>query len=680
MSWYVGVDVGGTFTDFYTFDDATGESFVHKTPSTPDNPARAIVTGLQDLCAARGIAVAAVARLAHGTTVATNALLQRRGGKVALITTQGFRDLIEIGRQIRPHMYDLQVDHPQPLVPREWRVEVAERVTADGGVRQPLGERDLAAAVAAIKAMDAEATAVCLLFAFVNPDHERRLGAALAEAMPERYVSLSSEVQPEFREYERLSTTVLNAYLQPVMARYIGDLERQIQAIAPAVNIGINQSSGGLMSIERARQFPIRTALSGPAAGAIGAIHVARLAGRPDVITLDMGGTSADICLIRDHATGTGFDRSVGGFPVRMPMMDINTIGAGGGSIAWFDRDGLMKVGPISAGAAPGPACYGGGGTQATVTDANLVLGRLSPRGLLGGRMTLDRAAAAAAHTPLAARLGFTVERTAHGLLSIVVSNMVRAIRTVSVERGHDPRRFSLMPFGGAGALHATDVARTLGIAEILVPPAPGILCAQGLVVSDLKEDFVRTARTALDDRERPLMLAKLADLRADAAHWFGVERVEPADRTTAVTFDMRYVGQNFELAVDIGTADPLPDAAALRRLFFAAHERSYGFFNEHDPVEIINYRLVARGRLRRPEAPRHEPATGEPVPLERRLVWFDADAPVDTPVYDRAQLAPGHRITGPAVIEQLDATTLVYPRDRMTVDPVLNLLIETQP
>jgi N-methylhydantoinase A len=680
MSWYVGVDVGGTFTDFHGFDDATGESVVHKTPSTPDNPARAIVTGLAELTRARGIGVAAVARLAHGTTVATNALLQRRGGTVALITTAGFRDLLEIGRQVRPHMYDLQEDHPQPLVPREWRFEVAERVMADGGVRQALSARELARVIDAVKATNADSVAVCLLFAFVNPEHERRLGAALAEALPERYVSLSSEVQPEFREYERLSTTVLNAYLQPVMARYIGDLERQVRARAPHINIGINQSSGGLMSTERARRYPIRTALSGPAAGAIGAIHVARLAERPNVITLDMGGTSADICLIRDYATGTGFDRSVGGFPVRMPMMDINTIGAGGGSIAWFDRDGLMKVGPISAGAAPGPACYGAGGNQATVTDANLVLGRLSPRGLLGGQMKLDRAAAVAAHAPLAARLGFTVERTAHGLISIVVSNMVRAIRAVSVERGHDPRRFSLMPFGGAGALHATDVARTLGIGEIVVPPAPGILCAQGLVVSDLKEDFVRTQRTALDDRARPQVQALLDALGADAARWFATEGVEPARRAVGVTFDMRYVGQNFELPVGLGTADPLPDAAALKQLFFAVHERSYGFFNPDDPVEIVNYRLTARGRLRQPDPPRHAPAAGAPAPLEHLPIWFDAGGPVDTPVYDRGALAPGHALAGPAVIEQLDATTLLYPGDRLTVDAVLNLVIETRP
>jgi len=307
------------------------------------------------------------------------------------------------------------------------------------------------------------------------------------------------------------------------------------------------------------------------------------------------------------------------------------------------------------------------------------VLGRLSPRGLLGGAMKLDRDAARTAHAPLAERLGFTIERTAHGLISIVVSNMVRAIRAVSVERGHDPRRFSLMPFGGAGALHATDVARTLGIGEIVVPPAPGILCAQGLVVSDLKEDFVRTRRTALDADARPHIQAMRAALGAEAERWFAAEAIAPAARAVAVSLDMRYVGQNFELAVELGTADPLPDLATLKSLFLAAHERSYGFANPTDPIEIVNYRLSARGRLRRPEAPRHAPAAGAPAPLERRPVWFDAAGAADTPVYDRGTLAPGHALAGPAVIEQLDATTLLYPGDRLTVDAALNLLIETR-
>ena len=686
MGWIVGCDVGGTFTDFYIYAQESGEFFVHKTPSTPDNPARAIVEGLKAACAARGIDPGDVLRLEHGTTVATNCLIQRRGGKVALITTRGFRDLLEIGRQIRPRMFDLQIDQPEALVPREWRIEVDERIHADGSVGRPLDPADLARAVAAVKDAGVDACAVCFLFGFRNPAHEAATGAALRAAAPGLYISLSSEVQPEFREYERLSTTVLNAYLQPVMVEYLSTLEREIAASFPRATIGINQSSGGLMSIDRARRFPVRTALSGPAAGAVGAIHTAKLAGRPDVITFDMGGTSTDVALLRDYSAGTSFERSVADFPVRLPMLDIATIGAGGGSIAWFERDGLLKVGPISAGAAPGPACYGIGGDRPTVTDANLVLGRLSARGLIGGRMPLDTARARAALAPVAERLGYGIERAAHGVLGIVVSNMVRAIRSVSVERGHDPRGFTLMPFGGAGALHAIDVARSIGIREILVPPAPGILCAQGLVVSDLKEDFVRTLRRVIDTDGAAILARELATMAAEAAAWCDGEGIAPADRRYAATLDMRYVGQNFELPVPLGSIDPdapapLPGIEALRAAFFAVHERNYGYFNPDDPIEVVNLRLGARGLIKTSTRPwREGRASGAPVPVERRAVWFTPDGPTDTPVYDRDHLRSGHSLIGPAVIEQLDATSLLYPGDRLTVDDAFNLLIETAP
>ncbi|MEA2929564.1 MAG: N-methylhydantoinase, partial [Hyphomicrobiales bacterium] len=448
MSWMIGVDVGGTFTDFFAFDDRSDRIVLHKVPSTPANPAQAVIAGLRELCARHSIDLNEITRLSHGTTVATNALIQRRGGKVALVVTDGFRDLIEIGRQIRPHVFSLQEDHPAPLVPRELRFEAPERITADGNAIRALTPDSLPALVQAIGAAKPDACAVCLLFSFLNRTHERMIRDALSEAYPDMYLSISSEVQPEFREYERLSTTVLNAYLQPVIDRYLADFQQGVSQAAPKAALGINQSSGGLMSVARARRVPIRTALSGPAAGAVGAIHMARLSGIADVISLDMGGTSADVALMRNYAAGTTFNKWIEGYPARIASLDINAVGAGGGSIAWFDRDGLMKVGPQSAGALPGPACYARGGTQATVTDANLVLGRLSPRGLLDGEMSLDAELARKAIAPLAERLGFSVERTAHGMLGIVVANMVRAIRAVSVERGHDPRAFALLPFG----------------------------------------------------------------------------------------------------------------------------------------------------------------------------------------------------------------------------------------
>jgi len=684
MAWFIGVDVGGTFTDLYAFDQVSGKEHTYKTPSTPDDPSRAILSGLDALCRNEGIAAADIGRLGHGTTVATNALIQRRGASVALVTTDGFRDLLEIGRQTRPKMYDLKADYPPPLVPRERRFEVVERVGSRGEELTALTDDAVRSVVQNVAAADVEGCAVCFLFAFLNPAHERRVGEALRAALPDVHISLSSDVQPEFREYERFSTTVQNAYLQPVVTRYMANLREGLATRAPQAAIGINQSSGGLMSVERAGDYPIRTALSGPAAGAVGAVHVGRLAGRPNVITLDMGGTSADVCLIRDHETEISNEQEVAGFPVRLPMVDINTVGAGGGSIAWFDRDGLLKVGPESAGAVPGPACYGKGGDRPTVSDANLLLGRLSPKGLLGGTMALDRAAAAAAVQPVANQLGFTVEKTAHGILGIVVANMVRAIRAISVERGHDPRDFSLMPMGGAGALHAPDVARSLGMREIVVPPSPGILCAQGLVVSDLKEDFVVSGRYPVQDDALRDVSRSIDGLVSDARAWAAAYADDAVRHSLELSFDMRYVGQNFELRVSAAIADGVgagpgaPDANALRRLFFDVHDRNYGFHNPDDAVEIVNIRLTARGELPKPRPADEEGGPADdPVAAEVRPVWFDGDAPVDSRVFDRSALHLGHTIPGPAVIDQLDATVLVFPGDTARVDGQRNLIME---
>ena len=680
MAWLIGIDVGGTFTDFYARDEESGDVRLFKHPSTPDNPEQAILDGLGAMCAEHGIATADIARISHGTTAATNTLIQRKGAAVALITTQGFRDLLEIGRQTRPHMYDMQLDHPAPLVPRERRFEVAERMTADGSAETPMTDDALSHAVEQALAAGAEACAVCLLFAYINDEHERRIGEALTARDPKLPVSLSSDVQPEFREYERFSTTVLNAYLQPVVSRYLAALGERIGEDVPGATVGIYQSSGGLMSIHQARRYPVRTALSGPAAGAVGASHAGRLAGRGDFITLDMGGTSADVALVRDYDAGTSFERDVAGFPVRLPMVDINTVGAGGGSIAWFDRDGLMKVGPASAGADPGPACYGKGGDAATVTDANLVLGRLSTGGLIGGRMRLDAAAARLVLAPAAERLGYPVERTALGVIGIVVANMVRAIRAVSVERGHDPRDYALMPFGGAGPLHAGDVARSLGMSEIIVPLSPGILCAEGLIVSDLKESFVKTVRLKLVPSSRDDIAGAVAELAVRAAAWFDQEDVAPDAQSLTITLDLRYVGQNYELPVTLDAA-AASDIEPVRRQFFEAHQRFYGFHNPDDPVELINVRMTARGAMRELDSVRAEPTSAAaPSPVGRRPVWFDNDAALDTPVYDRAAFRPGDTLVGPAIVEQFDSTTVVHPNDLVRVDDAGNLIITVTP
>ena len=681
--WHVGVDVGGTFTDFYAHHRESGRICHLKRASTPDDPARAILAGLAELAARHGVGTDRLARLAHGTTVGTNALIQRRGGKIVLLTTAGFRDLLEIGRQTRPHMFDLFADFPPPLIARARRFEVNERITTGGEVVRALDETSIDEAVRRVNAEGPDACAVCLLFSFENPEHERALGEALRAAATELPLSLSCEVQAEFREYERFSTTVLNAYLQPVMSTYLKRLENELALHAPRATLGINQSSGGLMSARRAQQVPVRTALSGPAAGVVGALHVARLGERSEVITLDMGGTSADVALIRGRRADIAYHREVAGFPIRLPMVDIETVGAGGGSIAWFDRDGLLKVGPRSAGAAPGPACYARGGNEPTVTDANLLLGRLSPRGLLGGEMALDIELARRAFVPVAARLDFSVERSALGVLGVVVANMVRAIRTLSVERGHDPRAHVLMPFGGAGPLHARDVAASLGIREVLVPGAPGILCAQGLVVSDLTEDFVLSERSRLDGDTAEKLRERVARLLDEADEWFVSEAVPPATRGVDLSLDMRYAGQNFELSVPLDAGTPaspvraVPDLQTLAEHFYRVHDATYGYHSREDAVEVVNYRLTARGRIfDDTPAPASEPDDPVPSPDAYREVWFSDAGSVRSAVYSREQLAPGHRVAGPAIVEQLDATTPIYPSDTARVDPAGNLVI----
>src|SRR5262245_7263780 len=672
MSATLGVDVGGTFTDFFLIDEASGATRTHKVASTPADPSRAILQGLTALTPEGRLSL-----LAHGTTVATNALIQRRGGEVALVTTAGFKDLLEIGRQTRPKIYDLKADHPEPLVPREHRFEVAERIGPAGEVILDLADTEIRRATADVKNSGAQSVAVCFLFSFLNSEHERRMGEALRAALPGVDVSLSCEVQPEFREYERLSTTVLNAFLQPVAGRYMTRLGAAVDDHACGARIGICQSSGGLMSIGRAGEMPIRTALSGPAAGVVGAIAAGARSGRRDLITFDMGGTSTDVCLVRDGKAEMAFGRSIAGFPVRLPAIDIHTVGAGGGSIAHVGRDGLMRVGPMSTGADPGPACYGRGGREATVSDANLVLGRL-PQELIGGGMHLDPRLAEQAIAPLAGKLGLSLRETALGIVRIVNANMVRAIRVVSIERGHDPRSFTLLAFGGAGALHAVEVARELGIGRVLVPAAPGILCAQGVAGADMEESFVATCRVPLEGDLTPVAAAH-ARLIGKASQWHTRERQTGLEEYQDATIDMRYVGQNFELAIPVPQGQRLPSNAWLKSEFLDAHQLTYGHHHPAATVEIVNVRLSARKARVRATTPSLAPTHGSPAANSgsTRPVWFNADRPAETTVLDRSALVPGTTLEGPFVVTQFDATTLVPPGSRLLVQECGNLQIE---
>lgn len=683
--WVVGIDVGGTFTDIMAVNPVDHRRHVTKVPSTPGRPAAAMLAGVAQLCEEIGIRPTELARLAHGTTVATNALIQRRGAPLALITTEGFRDVLEIGRQVRPHMFDLHLDPPAPLVPRQRRFEARERITADGTVRVALDDAEIAKVVAEVAASCVQACAICLLFAFRNPEHEHRLRDALHAALPDLRISISSDVSPEFREFERFSTTVINAFVQPEMASYLGELESGMRALAPEIAIGINQSSGGLMSVARASTLPVRTALSGPAAGIVGAIRAVRAAAAAgagvdgDFITLDMGGTSADVCLIRGFAAEAAANREVEGYPVRLPALDIHAVGAGGGSIAWIDRDGLLKVGPQSAGAVPGPACYGRGGALPTVSDANAFLGRLSPQGLLGGRMQLDLTAARESLAQPATALGMDVDAVALGIVRIVNSNMVRAIRRVSIERGYDPRDFTLVPFGGAGPLHAMDVARALGMRRVFVPELPGLLCAQGLIGAEQRESFVRSTLLGLGEAELISLGAELRALSERAEAWFVTEAIAIARRELRFSLDMRYVGQNFELAVPVpGWPAAPPDVAGLREAFLTAHERSYGFHSGDAPIEIVNLRLEAAGRHELPQQERAIMARPQGrAARATREVRFEEAGTISAAVLWRGDLAPGTRIHGPAIVEQMDATIVLHPGDRGMVEPCGGLLLE---
>lgn len=674
QGWIVGVDVGGTFTDFSARNVRSGAMVVHKRPSTPADPSEAIINGFRELQEKIGLDGTAVDRFAHGTTVATNALLQRKGAEVGIVTTRGFRDLLEIGRQVRPSIYDLQIDAPPPLAARHNRLEVTERVGYDGGVIAELDDAAIDALIEEIAALDGvQSLAICLLFSFINPDHEQRIAAAIRKARPDLYVSISSEVQPEFREYERFSTALINAFLQPEVSRYMDRLQAAIGGLAPNARFGIFQSSGGLMSVAKAAQFPVRTALSGPAAGAVGAAASGAASGIGNLITLDIGGTSTDVCLIRDGRTEIAHVREIAGFRIRLPMVDIHTVGAGGGSIAQIGADGLMKVGPESAGAVPGPACYGKGGTKPTVTDANVYLGRL-PLSLAGGGLMIDPEKARAVVEEIAADLGVSPVRAALGIAGIATSNMTRAIRAVSTEKGHDPRDFTLMPFGGAGGLHAFDVAKALGIRRILVPRAPGILCADGLLEAELQENFVAACRATLDAAALPRIVEAAQQLDEAGRAWLDAEAGDASDGRVILSLDMRYVGQNYELPVEF--SGDLSDLAALRDGFLEAHLRSYGHADPDAPVEVVNVRAKALARLLQGRADATGPAELA-APVGTTKAWFTEEAAVDTPIYERTGIPVGTALKGPVIIAQFDATTVVPPGATVTVDAALNLIME---
>ncbi|MBY0331476.1 MAG: hydantoinase/oxoprolinase family protein [Acetobacteraceae bacterium] len=668
----VAVDIGGTFTDVTLQDGATGQAWTAKTPSTPRDPSEAFVTGVGLALAAAGRAAAEIGRVLHGTTVATNLILEGRTAPTALITTEGFRHVLEIGRADLPRRDNLwSWVKPKRPVPPSRVFEVAGRIGPGGAELEPLDEAGMRVAARAAAASGARAVAVCFLHAFASAAHERRALAILAEEAPDLAATASCDVLPVVREYERSMATVLNAAVMPAVSTYVARLEERLADAGIAAPLLLMKSNGGVAGSAAIRRQPVQTALSGPAAGVVGARAVAEAAGLPDIITVDIGGTSADICLVAGGRIGLTQSGRVGPWPLPLPMVDMVTIGAGGGSLARVAPGGALTVGPASAGADPGPACYGGGGEEPTVTDAHIVLGHLPPA-LLGGRMALDPALAErAVRERVAEPLGLSLEDAARGILAIADNNMVGAIRVVSVERGHDPRGFALVPFGGAGPLHGCALAELLGIGTVLVPPAPGVLCAQGLLAADLKAEFSRTVALPLDAADPALLDAAYAALEAEADAWFAAEAVPPADRATARVALMRYAEQGFEL--------PIPHAApaALGGDFAAAHRALYGFDLPNIGIEIVTLRVEARGRMPSPAAPNPGAGTVEAALAGHQRMRLRGGATAEAPIYDRARLGAGAALAGPAILVQLDATTLLPPGWRAQVHAAGSLLLQ---
>jgi N-methylhydantoinase A len=706
----IGVDIGGTFTDGTLVDSGTGRVMTSKVLSTPSDPANAFIAAIQKLLDMdESIAPEAVEHVVHATTVATNAIIEGKIAKTAFITTEGFRDMLEIARQIRPSLYDLQFEKPRPLVPRQLCFEVPERLDAKGQVVTELDDDAVSEVVERIAESDVEAVAVCLLHSYRNPVHEQRVGKALRARLPNVIISLSSDVVPEFREYLRASTTVINAAVSPIVSTYLTSISEKLLASGISSELLVMQSNGGVYPARAASESPVFMVESGPAAGAVAAAALGSSLGYPNVISFDMGGTTAKASLIRDGKPHVTKDYSVGGaaqsgmgafggaagYPIRTPVVDLVEIGAGGGSIAWVDSGGALRVGPHSAGADPGPVSYGLGGSEPTITDANLVLGRLDPNYFAGGEMTLDLdGAREAIRRDCAEPLGLSVEEAAHGIVEIANTAMVNALRLVSVQRGHDPRDFMLIGFGGAGPAHAVRIADQAGIPRVLVPLGPGTASALGLLVTDVRMEGSATLIVRSDEVELSLIAGEFERLESAGREAHRTAASASGEPIFERAVEMRYWGQSFELSVPTPEQSTIDDEwmSGLIESFHVAHETAYGFRANDEPVELVNLRLTTVGKIARPEMRKLDATGGDASVASKgeRPVYFAEDSLgtdggdsaaskgfVQATVYDRALLPAGAVFSGPAIVEEPDCTTVVHPLWQVTVDDFGNLTIE---
>ena len=661
----VGIDVGGTFPDIAVLED--GELTVHKLPSTPADPSRGILQGVKET----GVTSA---EFVHGSTVATNALLEGKGARTALVTTMGFEDVLEIGRQSRAELYNFEMDRAPALAPWELRFGLPERVDHTGAIVEDLTQEAIQTLIGLLEESKVEAVAVSFLFSFLNTAHEDMVLNALRQMKNPPYISISSRVLPEFREYERTSTVVVNSYVGQVMSRYLGELEGPL-----GKGLRIMQSSGGSITVGLASEQPVRTILSGPAGGVVGAFYTAMQAGYPDIITVDMGGTSTDVSLCPGEIKETT-SANVGGYPIGVPMIDIHTVGAGGGSIARVDTGGALVVGPESAGAEPGPACDGVG-DQITVTDANLLLGRLLPDRFLGGRIALDRDRVVGLMQALAGQINTDAHQTALGINRVVNANMEQAIRKISLERGYDPRLFTLVPFGGAGPMHACELAQELGIPRILVPSNPGILSALGVAIADIVKDYSRTVMLRGADLDRSRIDEEFQGMEGQARTEMAGEGLD-VDKMAARRFlDVRYVGQSFELTVDYPSRPTKTDLAkVIGDNFYKAHLRRFGYADRAEPVEVVNLRLKLEVAMEKPSVqPQSTGAADSAHALIGEAEVVFQEGALASPLYQRDQLTCGNTVSGPALIIQMDSTTVLTPGWGGVVDPFGNLLLEPE-
>jgi len=694
MSYRLGIDIGGTFTDGVLVDEATGSISLVKVDSTPRDPSIGFMDAVTKILARAKVRPEAVGFVVHGTTVATNTIIEGKGARVGLLATEGFRDLLEIAFQTRPSLYDVFYDKPKPLVPRYLCLGVPERIDAEAVVQAPLDEPALRAAARTLRAEGVEAIAVCFLHAYRSPAHERRAAEIVAEECPGVALSISSEVCPEFREYVRASTTVVNAVLMPIVGRYVDRLQGRLGAAGIASGLHLMTSSGGIIAGDTARRFPVHLLESGPAAGVMAAAFWGEMTGRRQIVAIDIGGTTAKAALIQGGRPAIAAEFEVGraavvtttrnkgqGYPVKTPVIDLVEIGAGGGSIGWVDPGGALAVGPLSAGADPGPACYGRGGTEPTLTDANLVLGRLNADYFLGGEVKLDRALAEEA---LRARIGprLTMDEVtaAHGMVEIANATMGGALHLISVQRGLDPREFTLVAFGGAGPVHAAALARALEIHEVVIPMSPGVTSALGLLLTDLKHEYSRTYIEAMARVDWAHVNDAYREFEARADATLRSEGVGPERIRLRRAVDMRFAGQSYELTIPApgGSLGP-SHAAELARAFCAEHERAYGFAATSEPTEVVNLRLTATGTVARPrlrEAPSSGPDPGAARKGARRVYFAEAGGWTETAIYDRYALGEGNRIAGPAIVEEMDSTTVIPPDYMAWVDRYGNLVL----